>query len=190
MSQPIIMSFRGKTPKIHPTAFIAPGAVVIGDVEIGAETSVWFGCVIRGDVNSIRIGSRVNLQEGCVVHVASGEELVSGERILHPTGYATTIGDDVTIGHMALLHGCTVESGSFIGMKSSVMDGATVKSGGVLAAGALLTPGKTIGRGELWAGSPAKLWRNLGEDESALFMARADQYARLAQDYMLQEKSA
>jgi len=183
MSHPLIIPYRGITPRIHPTAFIAPGAVIIGDVEIGAESSVWFGCVIRGDVNKVRIGARTNIQDGTVIHVASGEQPVSAKSKIPQDGYPTLIGDDVTIGHMALLHACVVEDRGFVGMKSVVMDGSRIKSNGMLATGALLTPGKIVGSGELWAGSPAKLWRQLTDDDISQFDLRTGQYVRLAADY-------
>jgi carbonic anhydrase/acetyltransferase-like protein (isoleucine patch superfamily) len=186
MPEAILLPYRGVMPKIHPTAFVAPGAVIIGDVEIGAESSVWFGCVIRGDVNKIRIGARTNIQDGTVIHCASGEQPVSAHSKIPENGYPTIIGDDVTVGHMALLHACTVESRGFVGMKSIVMDGSKISSNGMLATGALLTPGKVVGPGELWAGSPAKLWRRLSDDDLAQFDLRCGQYVRLAADYMKQ----
>lgn len=185
-AQPLILPYRGVMPKIHPSAYIAPGAVVIGDVEIGAESSVWFGCVVRGDVNIIRIGARTNIQDGTVIHVASGEHTTRaavGAGTMPDGGIGTFIGDNVTVGHMTLLHACTIESNAFVGMKSSVMDGAKIESQGMLAAGALLTAGKTIHTGQLWAGSPAKLWRNLSLDDIAAFDVRAQQYVQLGQEY-------
>ena len=170
-------------PKIDPTAFIASGAVVIGDVEIGAGSSIWFGCVLRGDVNKIRIGKRTNIQDGTVIHVASALQPVSGSSKTPSDGYPTLIGDEVTVGHMTLLHACVIESRAFVGMKAAVMDGAKVESGGMLAAGALLTPGKVVGTGQLWAGSPAKFWRDLTESDKAQFDLRANQYADLGQEY-------
>jgi carbonic anhydrase/acetyltransferase-like protein (isoleucine patch superfamily) len=181
---PLILPYCGITPKIHPSAFIAPGAVVIGDVEIGPESSIWFGCVVRGDVNKIRIGSRTNIQDGTVIHVASGLQPARTGVTAPSDGYPTLIGDNVTVGHMTLLHACTIESGAFVGMKSAVMDGAKIESQGMLAAGALLTPGKTIGKGQLWAGTPAKFWRDLTRDDIAQFDMRADQYAELGQEYL------
>jgi carbonic anhydrase/acetyltransferase-like protein (isoleucine patch superfamily) len=151
---PLILPFAGKTPRIHPTAWIAPTAVIIGDVEIGAETGIWYGCVVRGDVNGIRIGARTNIQDGTVIHVAA-------------EGQGTTIGDEITVGHMALLHACTVESNAFVGMKSCVMDGAYVERHAMVAAGALLTPGKRVPSGELWGGSPARKIRDLTEPQIA-----------------------
>src|ERR1700742_1863914 len=146
MPLPIILPYRGVTPKIDPRAFVAPGAVVIGDVEIGPDSSIWFGCVLRGDVNHIRIGARTNIQDGTVIHTASGLQparMGAGSKIPEK-GYPTLIGDDVTVGHMALLHACTLADKSFVGMRSAVMDGCTIEGEAMLAAGGLLTPGKTI----------------------------------------------
>ena len=187
MPGPLILPFHGILPKIHPTAFIAPGAVIIGDVEIGAESSVWFGCVIRGDVNKVRIGARTNIQDGTVIHVASGDQPVSAHSKIPLDGYPTLIGDDVTVGHMVLLHACTVESRGFVGMKSIVMDGSKISSNSMLATGALLTPGKSIPPGELWTGSPAKLWRKLTPDDLAQFDLRTNQYVKLAAEYRRQD---
>ena len=183
MESPLILPYRGVMPKIHPTAFIAPGAVVVGDVEIGAGSSVWFGCVLRGDMNAIRIGARVNLQEGCVVHVSLDKQRALAEGHYPSEGYPVIVGDDVTVGHMALLHSFTIEDKAFISMRATVMDGAVVKSRGVLGAGALLPPGKCVGEGELWTGSPAVLRRKLTDDDLAHFCSRAGQYARLATEY-------
>lgn len=174
---PLILPYNGKMPKIAASAFIAPGAVVIGDVEIGEESNVWFGCVIRGDVNTIRIGNRTNIQDGTVVHVTNKTA-------------STTIGSNITIGHKAILHGCTLEDGSFVGMGATVMDNAVVESGGMLAAGALLTPNKRIRKGELWAGSPAKLFRALTEEESRFIPLSAQHYVDLGQSYVNELKYA
>jgi len=180
---PVILPYRGIWPKIDPTAFIAPGAIVIGDVEIGAESSIWFGCVVRGDVNRVRIGKRTNIQDGTIIHVASGKQPAGSGSKIPPEGYPTLIGDDVTVGHMGLLHACVVETHGFVGMKAVVMDGARVESWGMLAAGALLTPGKVVGNGQLWAGNPAKYWRDLAESDRAQFDLRAGQYVELGREY-------
>lgn len=156
---------------ISDKAFIAPGAAVIGDVHIGADTGVWFGCVIRGDVQSIRIGERTNIQDGTVIHVT------------RDTG-PTTIGSGVTIGHSALLHACTLEDNCFIGMRATVMDGAVVESGAMVAAGALVTPGKRVLSGQLWAGSPARYFRDLTIEEKAFFPVSAENYVRHAREYL------
>jgi carbonic anhydrase/acetyltransferase-like protein (isoleucine patch superfamily) len=189
MPEPLILPFHGVMPKIHPTAFIAPGAVIIGDVEIGAESSVWFGCVIRGDVNKVRIGARTNIQDGTVIHVASGDQPVSAKSKIPLDGYPTLIGDDVTVGHMVLLHACIVESRGFVGMKSTVMDGAKIESNAMLATGALLTAGKTVPSGELWTGSPAKFWRKLSDDDLAQFDLRGGQYVKLAAEYRKEQQT-
>ncbi len=152
MSNPALYSFEGKSPRIDPTAFIAPTAAVIGEVDIGAESSIWFHCVLRGDSNFIRIGARCNIQDGTIIHVNAGQ-------------YPTIIGDDVTVGHAAIVHACTLHNRAFVAMGSTVLDGAVIEEGGVLAAGSLLTPGKRIGRYELWQGSPAKLVRVLDAEE-------------------------
>lgn len=166
----LILPYRGKAPQIDPTAFIAPNATVIGDVVVGEDSGIWFGCVIRGDVNEIRIGRRTNIQDGTVIHVAS-------------RGQGTYVGDGVTVGHMALLHACTVGDGAFIGMKACVMDGAVVEGGAMVAAGALVTPGKRVPRGELWAGSPARKLRELTGSEVAGFARQAEHYVEMAGAY-------
>ncbi len=167
---PIIMPYKGKFPTIHPTAFIAPGATIIGDVTIGAKSNIWFGCVIRGDVQSVTIGERTNVQDGTVIHVT---------RVVGPT----SIGDGVTIGHQALLHACTVESNSFIGMGAQLLDGAVVESEAMLAAGALLTPNKCVPSGQLWAGNPAKFFKELDEKAKAFFPQSAANYVLHGEEY-------
>ena len=166
----IILPYREILPKIAPSAFIAPTATVIGDVEIGEDAGIWFGCIIRGDVNIIRIGARTNIQDGTIIHVSKD-------------GQGTFIGDDVTIGHMVLLHACTLQSGCFIGMHATIMDDCVVETGGMLAAGALLTPGKRIGAGQLWAGSPARPLRDVGEAERAVIARTIPRYVGLAREY-------
>jgi carbonic anhydrase/acetyltransferase-like protein (isoleucine patch superfamily) len=161
--------FRGKMPKVHPTAWIAPTAAIIGDVEIGEGANIWFHCVIRGDVNQVRIGARTNIQDGSILHV---------NRATHPC----IIGDDVTVGHMAIVHACTLKDRAFVGMGAIVLDGATIEETGMLAAGAVLTPNKVIKAGELWAGSPATFMRPLGEKD-AFFQKTAPHYAELGGEY-------
>lgn len=155
-----ILSFEGKTPKIHDSAFIAPGCRIIGDVEIGPDVSIWYNCVIRADVNRIRIGARTNVQDGSVIHCDSPDEG-------RPEGYPTLIGEDVLIGHLAMVHGCVLHDRAFVGLSSVVMSGCTIESDGMLAAGALLTPGKTISAGQLWTGRPAKYLRDLTDAAKA-----------------------
>ena len=151
-----IVPFGGKAPRIHPSAFIAPGCRIIGDVEIGAEASVWYNCVIRADVNRVVIGARSNIQDGTVIHCDSPDPR-------HPDGFPTLIGDDVLVGHMVMLHGCTIHDRGFVGLSATVMNGCVIESDGMLAAGALLTPGKRIGARQLWSGRPATFMRDLTE---------------------------
>ena len=167
---PIILPYKGIHPTIHPSAFIAPGAVVIGNVTIGPEVGVWFGCVIRGDVQSISIGARTNIQDGTVIHVTRGDG-------------PTSIGAGITIGHRALLHACTLEDGCFIGMGATILDRATVQTGGMLAAGAVLAPGKTVPYGELWAGNPAKLMRPMRQQEIDFIPISEENYVRHVHEY-------
>lgn len=152
-----IAAIGGKAPRIHDSAFIAPGCRIVGDVEIGPDVSVWYNCVIRADVNRIVIGARSNIQDGSVVHCDSAKPG-------HHDGFATIIGEDALIGHMAMIHGCTLEDRAFVGLGTIVMDGCRIESDGMLAAGGLLTPGKTIGARQLWVGRPAKYLRDLDED--------------------------
>lgn len=166
----ILRAWRGIDPQIAGDVFVAENAAVIGDVVIGEGSSVWYACTLRGDVNAIRIGRRTNIQDGSVVHVSSG-------------GLGCIVGDGVTVGHLALLHACTVEDDAFIGMKACVMDGAVVESGAMVAAGALVTPGKRIPAGELWAGSPARFMRKLSAQDLDGFRRSADRYAALAAEY-------
>jgi len=160
----LILPFRGIAPRIAADAFIAETAVVIGDVEIGPGASVWYGCVLRGDVNSIRIGAGTNLQDGTIVHCNHDP---NGDYRQTGGGESTRIGAGVVVGHMALLHACTVGDGAFIGMRAVILDRAVVQGGGRLAAGAVLAPGKTVAAGEIWAGTPAKLMRAMSKDEQA-----------------------
>ena len=175
----LIRPFRGVTPRIDPTAFVAETAAVIGDVEIGPGASIWYGCVLRGDINRIRVGRNTNIQDGTVVHV-NHDRVGDG-------GMPTHIGDDVTIGHMALIHACTLEDRAFIGMGAVVMDGAVVESGAMVAAGALVTPRKVVKSGELWAGRPARFLRKLREAEAAEGPYIAKHYAELGAAYLADE---
>jgi carbonic anhydrase/acetyltransferase-like protein (isoleucine patch superfamily) len=156
----------GVRPRVHETAWIAPTAAVIGDVEIGPGATVWFNCVLRGDTNLIRIGARSNVQDGSVLHVNFGE------------GAQCLLGEDVTVGHTAIVHAATLHDRAFVAMGAIVLDGAVIESGGVLAAGAVLSPGKRIGPNELWAGTPARLVRVLGPDEQARFAMTAPVYVQ------------
>jgi gamma-carbonic anhydrase len=153
-----LVDFGGKSPRIDPAAFVAPGAQLIGDIEIGPEASIWYNCVLRGDVNRIRIGARTNIQDGSVLHVDSAK---AGA----PDGHPTIIGEGVLIGHLAMVHGCILHDRAFVALGAIVMDGCEIESDAMLAAGAMLTPGKRIPSGELWAGRPAKYIRHLTPQE-------------------------
>ena len=166
-----ILPYKKKLPLIGKNVFIAPTAAVIGDVEIGDNVGIWFNCTVRGDVNNIKIGKNTNIQDGTVIHVSS-------------TLQGTYIGDDVTVGHMALLHACTIEDAAFIGMMACVMDGAYVETGAMVAAGALVTPGKRILSGQLWGGSPARFMRELTQKEKDYIPYSAQHYVRLAGEYL------
>lgn len=148
----MIRPFNNIFPRVHDTAFVTDDAIVIGDVEIGEDSSVWFGSIIRGDVNHIRIGARTNIQDGCVIHVSSK---------IHPT----ILEDQITVGHRVTLHGCHIESGCLIGIGSIVMDGVRVGANSLVAAGSLLTPGTQVPPRSLAIGSPARVKRELTEDE-------------------------
>ena len=151
-----LIALNGKAPRIHSSAFIAPGCRIIGDVEIGPDCSLWYNCVLRADVNRIVIGARTNIQDGTVVHCDSPKPK-------RPEGFPTIIGDDVLIGHMAMVHGSTLEDRAFVGLGAIVMDGCRIGSDAMLAAGAMLTQGKTIENGQMWMGRPATYARDLTE---------------------------
>ena len=168
-----MISYAGKTPRIDPTAFVAPGARLIGDVEIGPEASIWYNCVLRGDVNAIRIGARSNIQDGSVIHVDSPHPG-------HEAGHPTIIGEEVLIGHLAMVHGCVLRDRAFVGLGAIVMDGCEIEGDAMLAAGAMLTPGKLIPSGQLWAGRPAKYVRDLKEADLAGMRAGVAHYVELA----------
>ncbi|MGY9005523.1 MAG: gamma carbonic anhydrase family protein [Alphaproteobacteria bacterium] len=175
----MIRPFSGTSPKIADNVFVAETAAVIGNVEIGEGSSIWYGVTIRGDVNEVRIGKNTNIQDGTVIHVdAHGE---------HWNGMPTHIGDNVTVGHLAMLHACTLEDGSFVGMSATVLDGAVVETGAMVAAGAVVTPGKRVLAGQLWAGMPAKHMRDLSEEDIAYFQVSADHYSELAGKYLAEE---
>lgn len=149
----MIKNFQNKQPKIHETAFIAENAVIVGDVEIGANSSVWYGAILRGDVNFIRVGARTNIQDGSIIHVSSKT---------HPT----ILEDEVTLGHRVTLHGCYVEMGCLIGIGAIVLDGVRVGQNSLVAAGSLVTPNTQIPEKSLVMGSPAKVKRRLTDDEA------------------------
>ncbi len=172
--KPIILSFQNIMPQWTPTTFVAPNAAIIGDVQIGEQSSVWFNCTIRGDVNFIRIGARTNIQDGAVIHCADKK---NGD-------LPTIIGDDVTVGHLALVHAAKVGNRCLIGMQSCLMDGAVVEDDAIVAAGALVTPGKRVEAGQLWAGRPARHVRDLTADEKQHLIWSSSHYVRLASQYL------
>ena len=162
-----LFSLDGVAPRIAPDAWVAPTAAVIGDVEIGSQSGVWFHCVLRGDTNFIRVGCRVNIQDGTIIHINSG-------------AFPTIIEDDVTIGHAAIVHACTLRARAFVAMGATVLDGAVIETGGMLAAGSVLPPGRVIGPNQMWMGAPAKFKRVLEPEERAEFDGIAVHYAELA----------
>jgi len=164
--------FQGIWPTVADDSFIFHGAQVIGDVDVGAGASIWHNCVIRGDVNQVRIGDRSNIQDGTVIHVSTRT-------------FPTTIGKDVLVAHKAMLHGCRLEDNAFVGMAAIAMDNCVVESDGMLAAGAMLTPGKTVKSGELWAGQPAKFKRIVTEAELEKNRSMAEHYRLLAVQHKL-----
>ncbi len=181
-----IMSFDGKVPQIHDSAFIAPGARIIGDVTIGAEASIWYNCVLRGDIHRIEVGARSNVQDGTVIHV-EGPRPQSAK----PTdGCPTIIGDDCLIGHMAIVHGATVEDGGFVGMGAVAMDDCRIGSGAMLGAGALLSPGKCIPAGEIWVGRPAKFLRSQDAGQIAKIRLQTDRYCQVARMHLAEIHAA
>lgn len=163
----MIYELDGVRPVIDQAAWVAPTAVLIGAVTLAAGANIWFGCVLRADTNPIKIGARSNIQDGTIIHVNHAE-------------FATNIGDDVTVGHAAIIHACTLKNRAFVGMGATIMDGAVIEEGGMLGAGALLPPGKRIGPNELWLGSPAKLARIMTASERALHDLTVPHYVELS----------
>lgn len=177
-----VMAFEGKLPQIHDSAFIAPGARIIGDVTVGPQASVWYNCVLRGDIHRIEVGARSNVQDGTVIHVEGPRPESSS-----PTdGCPTIIGEDCVIGHMAIVHGATVEDGGFVGMGAVAMDYSRISAGAMLGAGALLSPGKIIPAGEIWVGRPAKFLRSQDASQIAKIRFQTERYCRLAQRHLEQ----
>ena len=158
-----IVPIHGKTPQIHESAFIAPGCTIVGDVTIGAQSSIWYNCVLRADVSRIVIGERTNVQDGSVLHC-------DPPRPGDPDGSPLLIGDDVLIGHMAMVHGCVIKDRGFVGLGAIAMNKAVIGSDAMLAAGAMLTEGKIMGERELWGGRPARKMRDL--DDTAVMGMR------------------
>jgi len=167
-----IRSFEDFTPQIADTAFIDESSVVTGNVSIGEDSSVWPCCSVRGDIHSITIGERTNIQDGSILHVTHDSEYAPG-------GFKLTVGDDVTVGHSVVLHACTVEDRCLIGMGSVVLDGSVVQSGAMVGAGSLVPPNKVLEGGYMWLGSPVKRARELTDKEKNFLEYSAQQYVKL-----------
>lgn len=171
-----IHAFRNQHPKLGQAVFIDPSAVVIGDVELGDDVSIWPGAVVRGDMHCIRIGARTSVQDGVVLHITHASDY-------NPDGYPLTIGSDVTIGHQACLHGCTIGNEVLIGIGATVLDGAVVEDQVVIGAGSLVPPGKRLESGYLYVGSPARQKRSLSDNELSYFRYSAANYVKLKDEY-------
>lgn len=176
MPTPILLPYRGKSPLLGKDVFLAPGVCLAGDIELGDSSSVWFNAVIRGDVDRVRIGRRTNIQDGCMVHVAGG----------HPT----VIGEEVTVGHGAVLHACTVEDLCLIGMGAIILDGAVIGERSLVAAGSLVPPGKRYPPRRLLKGSPAVAVRALDAKELESLKESAERYVELAAEYLHQREAS
>lgn len=173
----MIRTFAGNTPSIDRSVFIAETAAVIGDVIIGSDSSIWYNVVIRGDVNSIRIGCRTNIQDLCLLHVTHRD----GPDV---PGAPLIIGDDVTVGHHVTLHGCTISNGAFIGMQALVMDHAVIGEGALVGAGSLVTEGTVVPPHTLWLGAPARYRRELVSAEIERLKRSAEAYVGYARQYL------
>jgi len=167
-----IRPYQGMTPKLGERVFVDPSAVVLGDVEIGDDSSVWPLVVIRGDMHRIRIGRCSSIQDGSVLHITHAGPY-------NPDGFPLIIGDHVTVGHQAMLHGCTIGNRVLVGMGAMIMDGAVVEDEVIVGAGSLVPPGKTLKSGYLYVGRPAKPQRELTQQERAFFTYTAENYSRL-----------
>ncbi len=172
-----IRSFQGMTPRLGARVYVDPASVVIGDVALGDDCSVWPMTVIRGDMHRIRLGARVSVQDGSVLHITHASEF-------NPEGFPLTVGDDVTIGHKAILHGATLGNRILVGMGAIVMDGATVGDEVIIAAGAVVTPGKHLESGHVYAGNPARPLRPLKDSERAFFPYTAGNYVALKDKFL------
>ncbi len=172
-----LRSFEGRTPKLGKGVYVDELAVLVGDIEVGDDSSFWPFVAARGDVNSIRIGARTNIQDGTVLHVTH-------DGTYTPGGFPLTIGDDVTVGHKALLHACTIGNRCLIGMGAIVMDGAVLEDEVFVAAGSLVSPGKTLKSGWLYRGNPARPARELSGQEREMLLYSAVHYVRLKDRYL------
>ncbi len=167
-----IIPYKGTHPRLHPSVFVADGAVVIGDVEIGQDSSIWFGSVVRGDVHSIRIGERTNIQDCCILHVTEDQ-------------WPLFVGDEVTAGHRVTLHGCTIKSGCLIGMGAIVLDGSEIGEGAIIGAGSVVPAGTVIPPGKLALGVPARVRRDVSESERDNAIQLVNKYAQHAKEFLI-----
>lgn len=172
------MDFKGMTPSIAQNVFIAPSADIIGEVSIGSGSSIWFGCVVRGDVNSISIGENTNIQDLSMIHVTHYT------RENRSDGFPTIIGDNVTVGHRVMLHGCVVEDACLIGMSATILDGAVIGKESIVGAGSLVTKNKKFPPRSLIMGNPAKFIRELNDDEVASLYKSATNYVKFMMSYL------
>lgn len=175
-----ILPYQGITPKIDPSAFIASNALISGDVEVGKNVGIWYGCVIRGDVISIKIGDNTNIQDNTVLHGTRPHHV---QNKTGAAGGPVVIGKNVTIGHNAIIHACVIKDNAFIGMGAIVMDLAVVEEYAMLAAGAVLAPGRVVKSGQLWGGNPARYMRDLTQAEKDYIHTSAQNYMTLAEEY-------
>ena len=178
-----ILEFEGKVPRIDESAFVAPGARIVGDVTIGPQASVWYNCVLRGDIHAIAVGARSNVQDGSVFHVEGPRPDSSGGMF---GGCPTILGEDCVIGHMAVVHGATLADRAFVGMGAVAMDDCRIGTGAMLGAGALLSPGKHIPERQIWVGRPAKLLKEQSEAQVDKIRFQTERYCRLAERHMAQ----
>jgi len=175
----MILRYKNDFPQIDNSAWIAPSADIVGDVEIGEDSSIWFGCVVRGDVHFIKIGKRTSIQDMSMVHVTHfKKEKKIGD------GNPTIIGDDVTIAHKVMLHGCKIGNGCLIGMSATILDGAEIGDESIVGAGSLVTKNKKFPPRSLIMGSPAKVIRELSDEEVAGIYANAKNYVNYKNDYL------
>ncbi len=173
---PALRPFLDKTPTLGERVYIDEACIVIGDVQIGDDASIWPGTVIRGDVNYVRIGARTNVQDGTIIHVSHDSDYNKG-------GFPTLIGEGVTVGHGCIIHACTIGDYCLIGMGACILDGAVIEPNAFIAAGAVIGPGKRVKSGQLWAGNPARLMRELTDKDIEGLRYSADHYVRVKDQY-------
>jgi carbonic anhydrase/acetyltransferase-like protein (isoleucine patch superfamily) len=173
------IKYKNKLPEIDKSVFVAEGVKIIGDVKVGKGTNIWFNCVVRADVNFIKIGENTNIQDGTVIHVSSNGFSANGKK-----GFPTIIGDNVTIGHNATIHACTIQNYSLVGMGAIILDKSVIEEMAFVAAGSLVPPGTLIKKKELWAGNPAKFIRQISDIEEQLLLNTPKVYFDLSKDFL------